>query len=68
MLKEHAINDWNHLSHGCVNASSVDMFKNKIDNYLVRAGYTYVEHVNVLEIILICTDKIIYIYSYIYFY
>ena len=25
---------------GHVNASSVNMFKNKIDNYLARAGYT----------------------------
>ena len=24
-----------------VNASSVNMFKNRIDRYLVRAGYTY---------------------------
>ena len=24
----------------CVNASSVNMFKNKIDIYLIRAGYT----------------------------
>ena len=28
----------NHLSHDCVNASSVNMFKNKIDNSLARAG------------------------------
>ena len=34
------ITDWNNLSHDCVNASSVNMFKNKIDNYLARAGYT----------------------------
>ena len=25
---------------GCVQASSVNMFKNKIDKYLVKAGYT----------------------------
>ena len=24
----------------CVNASSVNMFKNRIDRYLIRAGYT----------------------------
>ena len=33
-------NDWNHLSHDCVNANSVNMFKRKIDNYTARAGYT----------------------------
>ena len=32
--------DWNQLSHDCVNASNVNMLKNKIDNYLARAGYT----------------------------
>ena len=32
------------LSHDCINASSVNMFNNKIDNYLARAGYTKVEH------------------------
>ena len=29
------INDWNQLSHDCVNVSSVKMF-----NYLASAGYT----------------------------
>ena len=29
-----------HYQLNCVNASSVDMFKNKIDKYLVKAGYT----------------------------
>ena len=24
----------------CVNASSVNMFKNRIDRYLIRVGYT----------------------------
>ena len=37
---QRTITDWNNLSHDCVNASSVNMFKNKIDNYLARAGYT----------------------------
>ena len=37
---QRAITDWNNLSHDCVNASSVNMFKNKIYNYLARAGYT----------------------------
>ena len=34
------INDWNRLPNDCVNASSVNMFKNRIDRYLIRAGYT----------------------------
>ena len=37
---QRTVNDWNNLSHDCVNASSVNMFKDKIDNYLARAGYT----------------------------
>ena len=34
------INEWNKLTNDCVNASSVNMFKNRIDRYLIRAGYT----------------------------
>ena len=34
------INEWNILPNDCVNASSVNMFKNRIDRYLIRAGYT----------------------------
>ena len=34
------INVWNKLSSDCVHASSVIMFKNKIEKYLVKAGYT----------------------------
>ena len=34
-------NEWNKLPNDCVNASSVNiMFKNRIDIYLIRAGYT----------------------------
>ena len=33
-------NVWNKLSTDCVHASSVNMFKNKIDKYLAKAGYT----------------------------
>ena len=29
------------LPNDCVNASSVNMFKNKIYRYLIRVGYTY---------------------------
>ena len=35
------INVWNKLSTECVHASSVNMFNNKIDKYLFKAGYTY---------------------------
>ena len=35
------INVWNKLSEERVHASSVNMFKNRIDKYLVKAGYTY---------------------------
>ena len=34
------VNEWNRLSADCVGASSVNIFKNKIDIYLRRAGYT----------------------------
>ena len=30
----------NKLPNDCVNASSVNMFKNRIDRYLIRVGYT----------------------------
>ena len=32
---------WNKLSTDCVHAGSVNMLKNKLDKYLVKAGYTY---------------------------
>ena len=35
-----SINVWNKLSTECVHASSVNMFKNRINKYLVKAGYT----------------------------
>ena len=34
------INEWNKLPNDCVNASSVNMFKNRIDIHLIRAGCT----------------------------
>ena len=34
------INVWNKLSTDCVHASSVNVFKNRIDKYLVKTGYT----------------------------
>ena len=42
-FSQKTINEWNRLSAECVNASSVNMFKNKIDKYLRRAGNTYMK-------------------------
>ena len=39
-FSQRVINEWNKLPNDCVNASSVSMFKNRIDRYLIRAGYT----------------------------
>ena len=42
-FSQRTINVWNKLSTDlseCVHDSSVNMFKNKIDKYLVKAGYT----------------------------
>ena len=39
-FSQRTINVWNNLSTDCVHASSVNMFNNKIDKYLVKAGYT----------------------------
>ena len=39
-ISQRTINVWNKLSRECVHASSVNMFKNRIDKYLVKAGYT----------------------------
>ena len=39
-FSQRVINEWNKLPNDCVNASSVNMFKNIIDRYLIRAGYT----------------------------
>ena len=41
-LSQRTVNEWNKLSTHCVTASSVNMFKNKVDTYLRRAGYTYI--------------------------
>ena len=38
-FSQRTINKWNKLSTDCVTASSVNMFKNKVDTYLRRAGY-----------------------------
>ena len=39
-FSQRTINVWNKLSEECVHASSFNMFKNIIDTYLVKAGYT----------------------------
>ncbi len=39
-FSQRTVNEWNRLPADCVGASSVNMFKNKIDTYLRRAGYT----------------------------
>ena len=39
-FSQRTIDVWNKLSTDCVHASSVNMFKNKIDKYLVKAGYS----------------------------
>ena len=39
-FSQRIINVWNKLSTDCVHASSVNMFKNKIDKYLAKAGHT----------------------------
>ena len=38
-LSQRTINEWKKLSTDCVTASSVNMFKNKVDTYLRRAGF-----------------------------
>ena len=37
-FSQRTINVWNKLSAECVHASCVNMFKNRIDKYLVKAG------------------------------
>ena len=38
-FSQRTINEWNTLSTDCITASSVNMFKNRVDTYLKRAGY-----------------------------
>ena len=40
-FSQRTVNEWNKLSTDCINASSVNMFKNKLNTYIRRAGYTY---------------------------
>ena len=39
-FSQRLINEWNKQPNDCVNASIVNMFKNSIDRYLIRADYT----------------------------
>ena len=39
-FSQRTINLWNKLSTECVHTSSVNIFKNKIDKYLVKASHT----------------------------
>ena len=39
-FSQRVINEWNKLPNDCLNASRVNMFKNRIDRYFIRAGYT----------------------------
>ena len=39
-FSQRIVNEWNILSADCVCASSVNIFKNKIDIHLRQAGYT----------------------------
>ena len=39
-FSQRMINERNKLPNDCVNASSVIMFKNRINEYLIRVGYT----------------------------
>ena len=39
-FSQRTINEWNKLSTDCITTSSVNMFKNRVDTYLRRAGYT----------------------------
>ena len=39
-FSQRTVNEWNRLSADYVGASSVNIFKNKIDIYLRQAGYT----------------------------
>ena len=40
LFSQRTVNELNRLSADCVGANSVNVFKNKIDIYLRRAGYT----------------------------
>ena len=39
-FSQRTVNEWNKLSTDCITDSNVNMFKNKLEPYLRRAGYT----------------------------
>ena len=39
-FSQRTINEWTKLFTDCITASSVNMFENRVDTYLRRAGYT----------------------------
>ena len=39
-FSQRTVNEWNKLSDECLPSSSSNVFKNRINNYLVREGYT----------------------------
>ena len=40
-FSQRTVHEWNNLSADGVHSSSIDMFKNRIDNYLIRTGYMW---------------------------
>ena len=42
-FSQRVITEWNKLPNDCLNASSVNMFKNRNDRYLIREGYTHID-------------------------
>ena len=44
-FSQKTINEWKKLCTYCVNASNVNMFKNKVDTYTRRADYTQIKNV-----------------------
>ena len=39
-LSHRIVNEWKELPADCIHSRSIAIFKNRIGNYLVRAGYT----------------------------
>ena len=39
------INEWNKLSTDCINVSTVNIFKNKIDKYRIRVGGLHIDDI-----------------------
>ena len=55
-FSQRVINEWNKLPNDCVNASSVNLFKNRIERYLIRAGYNINDKIVGLSISLVVLD------------